>query len=234
MTWPPCGDRSCPVVEPSGALLRRLRTVVVPAASTWWRGTRYAPESLAPPGHGDTRFAPLPDSRHGYFGATRTVALLESALHEASGPEPTIYMARLAGLSVHEVELTDPLRLVDLRDPELGRLGLQRWQLVDTTGRHSPCTRVWAAHFQTRQPGGYPIAGVVWHSRQADLHARSQPEGLLADVLVHAAVEVAVAWYTYGPLSPFRATGRTEHLVTDGRPSRLLSELSALIGVPIE
>ncbi len=234
MSWPPCGDRACPVVEPSGALLRRLRTVVLPAASTWWCGTRHAPETLVPPGFGDTRFAPLPDTRHGYFGATRTVALLESALHEASGPEPTIYQARLSGWSVHEVELTHTLRLIDVRDPELARLGLTRRQLVDTTGRHYPCTRVWASHLQTRQPGGYQIAGVVWHSRQADLHVRSHAEGLFADVLVHGPAEVGVAWHPYGPSSPFRATGRTEVLVMDGRPSRLLSELSALIGAPIE
>lgn len=231
---PPCGDPSCPVAEPDPAKLRRVRTVTVAAGSRWWRGTRHQPGRLAPPGSGDTRFAPLPGTAHGYFGRTRTVALLESALHEASGPDPAIYVAALAGWVVAEVALTAELRLVDLRDSELGRLGVARFALVDTTPRHYGCTRGWASVLQARRPAGHPVAGILWHSRQADLHARSQRGGLLADVLTHTPAEVAVAWHPHGPASPFRPTGAREVLIEDGQPTRLLRELSALIGAPME
>lgn len=187
-----------------------------------------------PPGSGDTRFAPLPNTSHGYFGATRTVSLLESALHAASGPDPTIYLAELAPFTVTEVELTADVRLSDLRDNELGRLGLRRSALVDSLPLHYPCTRIWAERLQFRRPGGYHRGGILWHSRQADLHARAHPGGLLADVLHHSPVEVGVLWHPAGPGSPLVTTGAAEPLVVDGRPSRLVTELSAVTGIPIE
>jgi hypothetical protein len=79
-----------------------------------------------------------------------------------------------------------------------------------------------------------PLAGILWHSRQADLHARAAPDGLLADVLHHAPAEVAVVWNPPGPQQPFRATGTRFALVADGKPSRLLEELASLIGATIE
>ena len=125
------------------------------------------------------------------------------------------------------------VRLVDLRDPQLERLGLDRDQLVATTARHYPCTRRWAAALQHRRVGGYPVAGAVWHSRQADLHRRANPTGLAADLLVHRPVEVAVLWSPEGPARPLRTAGRAEPLLVEGRPARLVEELSALIGAPI-
>ena len=233
MSWSPCESADCPVAEPTPGLLRRLRTTTVHAGTLWWRGSQHAPDTLAT-GSGDTRFAPLPGTSHGYFGATRTVALLESALHELSGPDPSIYLADLTGWTVSKVSLTAHLRLVDLRDPELARLGVARSALVDTTARHYPCTREWAIRLQHRRPGGHDVAGALWHSRQADLHARARPGGLLADVLIHSPAEVAVAWHPSGPATPFRTTPGTDALVVDGRPTRLVQELSALVGAPIE
>lgn len=230
---PPCGSAACPVAAPTSEVLRSIRTRVVGTDRTWWRSSRLHPEALAPPGTGDTRFAPLADTAHGYVGATRTVALLETALHAASGPDPTIFVVTLAGWAVSGVELTAALRLADLRDPQLARLGIPRSALVDTTPRHYPCTREWAKRLQTHRPGGRQVAGVLWHSRQADLHARSRPTGLLADLLTHRPAEVAVVWHPHGPATPFRATGNRTPLVNGGAPSRLLTELSALIATPI-
>jgi len=211
-----------------------VRTAALEPGGRWWRGSRHPAESLATIGSGNTRFAPLEGARHGYFGATWTVALLESALHEASGPQPTIFLASLAGYAVGGVTLTSTLRLADLRDPELGRLGIGRSALVDTTPQHYPCTRMWAARLQGRHAGPHHLQGILWHSRQADLHRRAQTGGLLADVLVHTPAEVAIVWHPPGPANPFGAVGPPEPLVVDGAPSRLVTELSAALGIPIE
>lgn len=72
-----------------------------------------------------------------------------------------------------EVSLTTQVRLIDLRDPALARLGLDRDALVATSGAHYPCTRRFAEQLHGRVIGGHVTHGVVWHSRQADLHTRA-------------------------------------------------------------
>lgn len=143
-------------------------------------------------------------------------------------------MAKLNGYAVSGVRLTSVLRLADLRDPELERLGVERSALVDTTPQHDPCTRAWAARLQSRRVGPHPLQGILWHSRQADLHQRAQEGGLLADLLVHAPAEVGVLWHPPGPANPFATIEPAAPLLVDGAPSRLLTELSAAIGVPVE
>jgi hypothetical protein len=217
VTDAPCGRADCPVPPPSHDALRRLRTTVLPAGGTVHRGFRFGhdPEELAP-GTGNTRFAPLPDTSHAYVStATRTTALLESALHELSGPEPRIYRVQLRRWGLAPMRLTHDLRLADLRDDELVRLGLGRSQLVTTAPLHYPCVRRWAVAIQPRRPGGYPLAGIVWHSRQADVHAAEHADGLLGDLLVHRSVEVAVVWSPPGPKRPFAHTGEPEPRLVD-------------------
>jgi hypothetical protein len=233
---PPCGRSDCPVVEPSPQLLRRIRTERWPAQIRVYRGhqLQHAADRLVP-GTGDTRFAPLPDTEHAYVSVTKTAALLESALHHLSGPDPTIYLVELRRWAASPVRLTTPVRLIDLRDNHLRRLGIERQELVDTDPVHYPCTGRWAAVLLLRRVGGHPVAGIVWHSRQADLHARSQHEGLLADLLSHRATEVAVLWHPHGPPRPFETVGPRKRLVdSKDRPSRSILELSALTGAPIE
>ena len=232
---PPCGDPGCPVPDPATIDLRRLRSI------TWdrddsplWRSMRADADPAAlVDGHGDTRFAPLAGTAHVYLARNRATALLETTFHEAAGPDPTIYRHQLRDRQVAPVALRSPVRLVDLRDAQLERLGLTRTQLVDTTARHYPCTRRWAAALQLRHVGGRPVAGCVWHSRQADLHRRANAGGLAADLLVHRPVEVAVLWHPAGPSRPLRRAGDPEPLLVDGDPARIVVELSALIGAPI-
>lgn len=130
-----CGTVSCPVPYPTGQMLARLRSVVFDAGVTLRRGHKTArPDpSVLVPGVGDTRFAPLDGIAHAYLATTTFAALLESALHEATPPDPRIYEAQLRSWQESAVSLTGDLRLVDLRDPELDRLGLTRSDLVATT-----------------------------------------------------------------------------------------------------
>ncbi len=234
MNDPPCGQPHCPVASPTPQLLRRVRTVVEPAGTRLVRGVRnrHPPDELVP-GVGDTRFAPLDDTSHTYLSASRTAALLESALHEATPPTPTLLIAELSRWDVVDVRLTERLRLADLRDLELARLGVGRDQLVTTSAAHYPCTRRWGNTLQGRTIGGEMLAGAVWHSRQADLHAAAQTGGLAADLLVHRTVEVMVLWSPPASRRPIEVDGVPEPLVVDGEPARLVQELAALIGAPI-
>src|SRR5690606_11764288 len=127
-----CGLEDCPVPMPTPALLARLRTEVVPAGARLRRGHKIThPDATAlVPGEGDTRFAPLPGVHHVYLAEMSFAALLESALHEATPPEPRIYQAQLARWMESEVAVAHDVRLIDLRDQQLERLGLERAQLV--------------------------------------------------------------------------------------------------------
>lgn len=42
-----------------------------------------------------------------------------------------------------------------------------------TSAAHYPCTRRWASQLRGRAIGGRSTHGLVWHSRQAELHARA-------------------------------------------------------------
>jgi hypothetical protein len=162
------------------------------------------------------------------------VALLETALHDAAGASPVIYLAQVRNWSVHELELTRPLRLADLRNHELDRLSLTRHQLVDTTAAHYPCTRRWAARLHGTSSNDSGHDGIIWHSRQAELYGQINPGSLLADVVHHVAAEVAVLWSPPAAADPFVATGASITLVDDGAPTRFLEELAFLVGASLE
>lgn len=181
---------------------RGLRTVVWRAGTRLRRGhqRRYPEPSALVPGTGDTRFASLEGTEHVYLAATSFAALLESAFHDAAPPQPQLPRALLAHWCEAEVALAAPVRLIDLRDAELARLGLAREHLVATSAAHYPCTRRWAAQLDGRTVGGQPTHGLVWHSRQAELHARAMAHRpALRDLLDYHPSEVAVLWSPPAP-----------------------------------
>ncbi|MGI8876008.1 MAG: hypothetical protein ACR2KP_17145 [Egibacteraceae bacterium] len=230
----PCGRAHCPVAAPDTDLLAQLSAVPWPADERLHRGHRLArPADELVPGVGDTRFAPLADLHHTYLSRSRTAGLLESALHELSGADPTIYLAILDGWGLTEVTLRASVSLADLRNPELDRIGVTRDRLVDTDPLHYPCTREWAGEIAAVRSGDGPVDGMLWHSRQADLHARSHQDGLLGDLLTHRATEVAVMWRPPTAAALLDTVSDTEPLVHAGRPARLVVELSAITGAPI-
>ncbi|MGH3517777.1 MAG: RES family NAD+ phosphorylase [Haloechinothrix sp.] len=193
----PCGLANCPVPAPVDALTRRLRTTVIPAGSRLRRGRRLVhtdPIALVP-GLGDTRFAPLPGVAHVYLAATTFAALLESAFHDTAPPAPRIPEAVLRLWAEDAVDLRADVRLIDLRDGELARLGLERGQLVATSAAHYPCTRRWAAALHGRRIGGQQTHGLIWHSRQTELHARAlSSRPALRELVDEHPADVAVVW----------------------------------------
>lgn len=230
----PWGRGDCRVAPPDPDLLAQLSAVTWPADERLHRGHRLVhPADELVPGVGNTRFAPLADLHHTSLSRSRTAGLLESALHELSGADPTIYLATLDGWGLTEVTLRAPVLLADLRNPELDRIGVARDRLVDTDPLHYTCTREWAGEIAAGGSGAGRVDGMLWHSRQADLHARSHQDGLLGDLLTHRATEVAVIWRPPTAAALLDTVSDTESLVGAGRPARLVVELSALTGAPI-
>lgn len=207
----------------------------------WPQGTRLRrghPHHRRPaglvPGIGDTRFAPLEGAAHTYAATTSFAALLESALHDAAPPEPAIRHAELERWAEAEVALIAEVRLVDLRDAELTRLGLTREELVSTTAAHYACTRRWAGQLHGRTVGGRPTHGLVWHSRQAELHARALAHRpALADVLDAHPAEVAVLWAPPAPDPMIADTGGGLGALADPAGARYVADLAAMLEVVI-
>ena len=117
-----------------------------------------------------------------YLSVTDTVALLETTLHEVVPTggmvvDPTL---DLAPWILAKVRAPFAIRLVDLRDDALARLGLRRSQLASSSPAHYPCTREWAAALRNQVIGGQDTFGLIWNSRIAELG--SAASAVLADV----------------------------------------------------
>jgi hypothetical protein len=203
VTAPGCADVGrCPVPDPADVDLRHLASTVLPAGTPLRRGhkSRYpadepvpATTSLPPP-TGMTRFPPAHGAVHAYVARREVAALLESALHDVVPGAPRIRWPQLSHWSLAHVTLRSDVRLIDLRDPALEMLGIDRAQLVATDPGHYPCTRAWAERLHGRHIGGRSTHGLLWHSRQAEMHADQGIRPLLADLLTGEQAEVAVLW----------------------------------------
>ena len=192
----PCGDVSCPVRPPDAAVLRRVRGTTWPAGTVLRRGHKSGhPADGLVPGVGHTRLAPLDSTGHAYVAGEPVAALLESVLHDVSPIAPRVRHAAIVAWSESQVVLARDVRLADLTDPELARLGVARDELVATSPRHYPCTRRWAAALQGRRVGGHTIAGMVWDSRRQELHAAAMAGRPAVQSILRAAdARVAVIW----------------------------------------
>jgi hypothetical protein len=227
----PCGSASCPVPERPPA---HLRSTVWQAGRRLHRGHKNAyPADELVPGGGATRFAPQDQSSHVYLATTEIGALLESALHDASPPFPRVQLPTLQQWSASVVELQHDVRLFDLRDPELDRLRIGREQLVSTLPVHYACTRAWASRLVGRSAGGQQTHGLVWHSRQSELHARAMKHRpAFARLLSEHPTEVAVVWSPPAParlLQPVPGEGIGR--LRDGDGWRFVEDLLGLLGI---
>lgn len=234
-----CGDPDvCPVPDPADVDLRRLSSVTLPARTPLRRGhkSRYHAQDPVPARTElpsptlMSRFAPVRGQAHVYVARREIAALLESALHSLVPDSPRIHWPQLDHWSLSHVALGREVRLIDLRDPALAALGLERNQLVATDPAHYPCTRRWAERLAGRHIGGKPTVGMLWHSRQAEIHAEQGVRPLLADMLVGEQAEVAVLW----------PTTRQRLLVAEGAPVplstgrglALVQDLATILGAP--
>jgi hypothetical protein len=222
------------VPRPEARLLRRLRTTVPPAGTLLRRGHRtvYPDATQLVPGTGDTRFAPLDGVSHVYVAATTFAALLESAFHDAAPPAPRIPVAVLSRWVEAEMLLARDVRLIDLRDPQLERLGIARSSLTATLAAHYPCTRSWARALHGRRIGGHPTHGLIWHSRQAELHARAMAQRpALRELLDTHPADVAVLWSPPATDPMLTATGGGLGRLDRDAGDRYVTDLVALLGI---
>lgn len=198
-----CGRTDCPVPVPTSDVLRHLRTVTWRAGLALRRGHQRIhpnPTELVP-AVGDSRFAPLTNVRHVCVARTTFAALLESTFHDAAPPFPRLPEVVLSRWDEAEVMLTADVRLIDLRDTVLDDLDLDRKQLTATSAAHYPCTREWSRQLHGRHVGGQPTHGLVWHSRQLELHARAaRHRPALTELLDQHPAEVAILWAPPAPL----------------------------------
>lgn len=185
MPLPPA-DLTCP--DPPGCpvaqSLPRLRSTTLRAGTPLYRVYQatwgYDEHN---PGYGDARFSPVDDPSTGarlpsmYLAATPTAALLETVFHDVHQCSArVVYERDLRGMLLAQMRVPEAATLVDLRDPELSRLGLARAQLVSVAAEHYPCTRRLASEVLGRPRRAGPVHGLVWHSRQAELAATAPVE----------------------------------------------------------
>lgn len=239
MTAAGCADPGgCPVPDPDHIDLRHLTSTVLPAATPLRRGhkSRYPATGPVPTTHempppiGMTRFAPIAGVAHAYVARREIAALLESALHDLVPGAPRIRWPQLANWSVSHVTLRTDVRLIDLRDPALRSLGIDRAQLVATDPGHYPCTRAWAERLHGRHVGGRATHGLLWHSRQAELHTEQGIRPLLADVLTGEQAEVAVLWPSGTDVLLELTEGPWP--LADGHGHELVRDIATLLGAP--
>lgn len=190
------------------------------------------------PGRGNSRFAPIVPADtstpvgHTYLAETAFAALLESALHDAVTPVPRVRAATLPHWMESCVELTADVRLIDLRDPELDRLDIGRHELVATSAAHYPCTRAWARQLHGRAVGGQPTHGLVWQSRQTELHARTlDARPALRDLVALHPAEVAVLWTPPAPSRLLRRCHGGLGPLDSGDGHAYVSNLTAELGI---
>lgn len=184
MTPPlPVQDLECPDPSRCPVAVDQLRTLAsadqlprapFPADRPWHRVYDARDGFAVPnPGYGDTRFAPF-DTASGssrvptfYLAETLEAALLETSLHSITERFPReIGESALLGKMHARVIPPAAFTLVDLRDASLRALRLDRDSVASSPAEHYPCTRrvARAIHASPSKP-----AGIVWHSRQAEL-----------------------------------------------------------------
>lgn len=111
------------------------------------------------------------------------------------------------------------------------RAGVDRSALVATSAAHYPCTRVWARALHERRVG-YDTHGLVWHSRQAELHAPAmEHRPALHELIDSHPAEVAVLWSPPAPARLLGATSEGLGPLDRGEGERYVTDLIALLGI---
>jgi RES domain len=208
MTAPGCLDpASCTVPNVGELDLRRLRLTPLRAGIPFHTAYRrdHWPALFNPSDAGNGRFSPLTVDGVAvptlYGAATQTVALLETCFHSVHEMATRLVSEPLDLAPRGLIALSSPvsLRLIDLTDAGLDRVGMTRPQLVATTPEHYACTREWAVALHDRRIGGVAPAGLLWQSRIAEL---AQADSLLLGDLLTVASDVFVLFGDRVPTDP--------------------------------
>jgi RES domain len=147
---------------------------------TWKKGkpihrihsSLYTEMQYNPSAKGNARFSPIRDAVGEiipvlYGGSTMDCALMETVFRDVpySPGLKSVDKARLDGQVYSVVLAKADLRLIDLGNVALRKLGIDRAHLIDTTKAHYPDTRKWAEAIYRQFP---KCQGLRWISRQDD------------------------------------------------------------------
>lgn len=180
------------------------------------------------PGYGDTRFAPFDALETQervptlYLAESLAAALLETSFHDVHAQTPRV----VSELSLHgklHARLMPPcdVELTDLRDSQLSRLGFTRPQLASSSPEHYPCTRRVARAVHAAPQNS---AGIIWHSRQAELSSAGPAE--VAVVFADRVAHTRGAW----KLGPYRDAYGS---LLEGTGRLILDEVAETLNVTI-
>lgn len=180
---------------------------------------KYQAAQFNPGVQGNARFSPIL-YQHGkaiptlYAGTTLECALMETVFHDVphTAGFKSFAKGKLEGQVHSTVEVTQPLRLVDLASVPLRKLGVTRKQLIDTEKDQYPTTRKWAEAVHSQCP---EAQGLSWVSRQDD---SARAVVLFGDRIQDGAI------HQHGP---------STSLVNDGNTYDVVLELAERIGVHI-
>jgi len=132
----------------------------------------YQADQFNPGLKGNARFSPIRDVKGRpiptlYGGSTFDCAAMESFFHDVpfvSGLK-SVDKSKLDHLIYSVITATVDLKLVDLSNIPLRKLGIERKDLIDTEKDRYPATRLWAQAIHAAHPDAH---GLHWVSRQDD------------------------------------------------------------------
>ena len=134
--------------------------------------TRYQATQFNPGVHGNARFSPIQNGQGNpiptlYGGTTMDCALMETVFHDVPYTPgfKTFDKSKLVGQLYSTAKVMQPVKVVDLSNVPLRKLGITRKQLIDTEKNQYHATRKWAEalHHQCSE-----AQGLSWVSRQDD------------------------------------------------------------------
>jgi hypothetical protein len=132
----------------------------------------YAGDEFNPGLKGNARFSPIKNAKGDpiptlYGGSTFDCAAMESVFHDVPyAPGTKTYDKRKLDKQVYSVvAATVDLKLVDLSNKALRKLGIHRKNLIDTEKDRYPQTRLWAEAIHAQYSD---VQGLHWVSRQDD------------------------------------------------------------------
>jgi hypothetical protein len=177
---PPAGVSPGPVAvpraipAPSAKLAGLVKTTSWPAGVTIHRihPDQYGAAEFNPGVAGNARFSPIVDAKGDsiptiYGGTTPECAAMETVFHDVPF-EPglkTVAKRKLRHHHYSRIEPTADLRLADLSNTALRKLGIARVDLIETDKDIYPQTRQWAEAIHAQCPD---VQGLCWVSRQDD------------------------------------------------------------------
>jgi hypothetical protein len=218
-TAPPVDDVSICTPEPPGTLHVTLTTLAQGAVLHRVHQNKYQAGQFNSAPQGNARFSPIRNEQGNvipilYGGTTADCALMETVFHDVpyTAGFKSFDKGKLTNQIHSTIEVTQRLRMVDLANVHLRKLGVTRKQLIDPEKNQYPATRKWAEAIYRQCP---QVQGLSWISRQDD------------------SARAVVLFGDRIPAGAIRSRGESRSLVDDPDIYDAVLDLAERIGVRI-